>query len=242
MWQRALPKIKQHLLFHPMAPNGSALMFPGVVTAQGSRVSSLRGKVEHLSCFLGGLFALSSRTSVKDVGDLDIAAKLAEGCVWAYASAPSGIMPDTLITSPCRGSNNECFGTHRSQIGSNAGLPAGFEKVERPEYILRPEAIESVFIMYRITGDNKWRDKGWDMFVAVRNATRSQYGHAAIRDVMQSKGNTTQSDKMESFWLSETLKYFYLLFADPSMVSLDDWMFNTEGHTLRLEDQFRGDR
>ena len=38
---------------------------------------------------------------------------------------------------------------------------------------------------------------------------------------------------MESFWLSETLKYFYLLFSDDARyVSLDEFIFNTEGHLL----------
>jgi len=29
---------------------------------------------------------------------------------------------------------------------------------------------------------------------------------------------------MESFWLAETLKYFYLLFSEPNLVSLDDYV------------------
>lgn len=240
MWRSALPKIKQYLLFHPMAPNGGDLLFPGVVTSMGTQIHAIRGKVEHLSCFLGGLFALSAKTGVEDSEDLSIADKLTEGCVWAYASTASGIMPDTLIATPCRGSRNECYRAG-SRVGSDQGLPPGFERVERSEYILRPEAIESVFIMYRITGDPKWRDKGWDMFVAIRNATRAEFGHSAILDVMKKTSETSQSDKMESFWLSETLKYFYLLFADPSLVSLDEWVFNTEGHTLRIDDEFRGD-
>ena len=35
---------------------------------------------------------------------------------------------------------------------------------------------------------------------------------------------------MESFWMGETLKYFYLIFSDPSLISLDDFVFNTEAH------------
>ena len=43
------------------------------------------------------------------------------------------------------------------------------------------------------------------------------------------------SDEMESFWMSETLKYLYLVFGDPEgrQLSLDDWIFNTEAHPLR---------
>ena len=34
-----------------------------------------------------------------------------------------------------------------------------------------------------------------------------------------------------SFWLAETLKYLYLLFEDDeSVLSFDDWVFNTEAH------------
>jgi mannosyl-oligosaccharide alpha-1,2-mannosidase len=102
----------------------------------------------------------------------------------------------------------------------------------------RPEAIESVFIMYRVTGDRKWRDKGWKMFTSIRNATRTAYGHSAIDDVFNP--SPLQTDEMESFWLAETLKYFYLLFADPGLVSLDDWVLNTEAHPIKLEEGTRG--
>lgn len=39
---------------------------------------------------------------------------------------------------------------------------------------------------------------------------------------------------MQSFFLAETLKYLYLLFSPPSVISLDDWVFNTEAHPLRI--------
>jgi hypothetical protein len=37
----------------------------------------------------------------------------------------------------------------------------------------------------------------------------------------------------DSFWLAETLKYFYLLYSEPSLVSLDEWVFNTEAHPFK---------
>ena len=38
---------------------------------------------------------------------------------------------------------------------------------------------------------------------------------------------------METFFLGETLKYLYLLFGDdPSVLPLDQWVFNTEAHPL----------
>ncbi|KAK3321539.1 glycosyl hydrolase family 47-domain-containing protein [Apodospora peruviana] len=111
-------------------------------------------------------------------------------------------------------------------------LPPGFSTLGDRRYILRPEAIESVWYMYRITGDPIWQEKGWRMFQAVIKATQTEVGHSAIDDVT----STTQplpADSMESFWLAETLKYFYLLFTEPDVLSLDEWVFNTEAHPFR---------
>lgn len=47
--------------------------------------------------------------------------------------------------------------------------------------------------------------------------------------------NTGDKDNMmQSFFLAETLKYLYLLFSPPSLISLDEWVFNTEAHPLRI--------
>lgn len=41
-------------------------------------------------------------------------------------------------------------------------------------------------------------------------------------------------DSMESFWISETLKYLWLLFSDDEALSLSDYVLNTEAHPLRV--------
>lgn len=72
------------------------------------------------------------------------------------------------------------------------------------------------------------------MFEAVIRATKTDVGHSAIWDVTTPKEKKPDStDSMESFWLAETLKYFYLLFAEPDVISLDDWVLNTEAHPFR---------
>ncbi|RRT40902.1 hypothetical protein BHE74_00048542 [Ensete ventricosum] len=43
-----------------------------------------------------------------------------------------------------------------------------------------------------------------------------------------------KDNMMQSFFLAETLKYLYLLFSPPSLVSFDEWVFNTEAHPLRI--------
>lgn len=69
------------------------------------------------------------------------------------------------------------------------------------------------------------------MFEAIIKATSAEFGHSAIYDVTANP--TSQIDEMESFWLAETLKYFYLLFSTPDVISLDEWVLNTEAHPFR---------
>lgn len=89
----------------------------------------------------------------------------------------------------------------------------------------RPEAIESVFILYRITGDPTLADSAWRMFESITNSTLTAIGHSAIADVTIPRGQETQKlDQCESFWMAETLKYFYLIFSEPGLMSLDDYV------------------
>lgn len=43
-----------------------------------------------------------------------------------------------------------------------------------------------------------------------------------------------QGNGMESFWLAETLKYLWLLFGSDDLLSLDEWVLNTEAHPFRI--------
>jgi mannosyl-oligosaccharide alpha-1,2-mannosidase len=76
--------------------------------------------------------------------------------------------------------------------------------------------------MYRLTGDDTWREKGWKMFQSIARYCRTELADSAISDVTSTAPELL--DEMESFWLAETLKYFYLLFSDPSVVSLDEYV------------------
>ena len=101
-----------------------------------------------------------------------------------------------------------------------------------PPLPYRPEAIESLFILYRITGDETLLEDAWTMFRAIEKHTRTEYGNAALRNAMRDPPD--KMDAMESFWTAETLKYFYLIFSeDPDLISLDEWVFNTEAHPFR---------
>jgi mannosyl-oligosaccharide alpha-1,2-mannosidase len=354
--------VREKLIFRPMTKDGQDIRSIGMYSVGHYRV--IGGKTPppkatmvyegtHLTCFAGGMFAIGAKI-FELPSDLEIATKLTNGCIWAYESTTTGIMPETFELVPCDSltdcawnetkwwdaldpdrkwreeqamlfneNPNEAFERSSSQLkpartqsptpevldvsgdredkvvpnrfGSRppptvAGklpkrqvddtaplddrldantatseaptktsmeeivpdtaspedlsaftptaalsheefvkarireerLPPGFTRINSRNYKLRPEAIESVFIMYRITGDNYWREKGWKMFTAIQSYTLTELANSAISDVTSAV--PVFADTMESFWLAETLKYFYLLYSDPSLISLDDYI------------------
>ncbi|KAF2870001.1 glycoside hydrolase [Massariosphaeria phaeospora] len=228
-----------NLFFRPMITGSEDVLISGNcdVLKDGP---SLDPESEHLACFIGGLYALGGRLFENDKY-LETGAKLTRGCVYAYKSFPTGIMPERYNMVKCPGPDpkkackwdEEVWATEREKRAEyREHLPKGFTTAKDPRYILRPEAIESVFVLWRITGKDEWREAAWDMFQAVANATDAPFANAAIDDV--TVVGSGQTDYMESFWLAETLKYFYLVFADPELISLDDFVLNTEAHPFRL--------
>jgi mannosidase alpha-like ER degradation enhancer 2 len=67
------------------------------------------------------------------------------------------------------------------------------------------------------------------MIDSVLHHTRVEAGFASLASVV----TRDRSDRMESFFLAETLKYAYLLFAPTEMLDLGVVVFNTEAHPLR---------
>jgi predicted alpha-1,2-mannosidase len=96
-------------------------------------------------------------------------------------------------------------------------------------YVLRPEAIESAYYLWTLTGDERYREMGAEMFRSIVRAARTETGYAHLRSVVTGE----QDDAMESFFLAETLKYAFLLFSPPEVLDFHDIVFNTEAHPLR---------
>ncbi|KAI1175264.1 glycoside hydrolase family 47 protein [Nemania sp. FL0916] len=403
--------VKKWLLYRPMVPDDRDILFTGKIVTSGEPEAdaTLQYEVTHLTCFIGGMFGLGGKI-FEVPADVEIGQKLTEGCVWAYESTATGIMPEGAHVLACRDAKNchwdetrygqaldpsyktrdqsvdeyyerkkkekaqakakaaleqekekarakaaleqeeddledqedqepkhglssskniagrpknsdfdqeqlddsqpdddDDFGlrkrgpisdagtqaedaseksrivknkkvkntavesedmedsdpapgfknsksnqvplqededrfeddplrplTHKEYVADrikNEHLPKGIVDVNSKAYILRPEAIESVWYMYRITGDKKWQDKGWKMFEAIVRHTATEAGNSAIDNVLATK--PTHLNEMESFWPAETLKYFYLLYSEPNKISLDDWVLNTEAHPFK---------
>nr|XP_019013884.1 mannosyl-oligosaccharide 1,2-alpha-mannosidase [Kwoniella pini CBS 10737]OCF52665.1 mannosyl-oligosaccharide 1,2-alpha-mannosidase [Kwoniella pini CBS 10737] len=118
------------------------------------------------------------------------------------------------------------------------GKPTGIKKVNG-RGINRPETIESIFYMYRLTGNRKWQEKGWKMFNSWMKNSKVKGGISGLQDVTKKISSENENEKeknfndnMESFTLAETFKYHFLLQSEPNLLSLDDYVLNTEAHPL----------
>ncbi|KAF3005140.1 hypothetical protein E8E13_010400 [Curvularia kusanoi] len=247
MYEKAMDTAIKHVLYRPMTQDDSDMLGSGFARVEGTTVFT-DPELQHLGCYTGGMFALGGKIFGKQ-DHVDIGRKLADACVWAYKSNPAGIMPEVSHLVKCA-NTTECHWddekwhaeiTARADLQREADplrniaglrLPPGFASIEDRRYILRPEAIESVFMLYRITGEQSWQAAGWDMWTSIMRVTDTDIGNAALQDI--SADTPPMMDSMESFWMAETLKYFFLLFSDPSSISLDDYVFNTEAHPFKL--------
>ncbi|MFA6540821.1 MAG: glycoside hydrolase family 47 protein [Bacteroidota bacterium] len=104
-----------------------------------------------------------------------------------------------------------------------------YKKVLYPNYPLRPEIIESAYYLYRITGDTLYQRMGVTFFNSLKQYCRTEGGYAELASVITKE----KKDMMESFFLAETMKYLYLLFADPAIIDLKTTVFNTEAHPIK---------
>jgi hypothetical protein len=104
-------------------------------------------------------------------------------------------------------------------------------EITYPGYVLRPENIESAYYLYHYTKDEKYRQMGKVYFRSIINYCRLDEGYASLKSVLTKE----KSDKMQSFFLAETLKYLYLLFSDDSVLDFNKIIFNTEAHPLKRE-------
>jgi len=102
--------------------------------------------------------------------------------------------------------------------------------VTRAGYQLRPEIMESAYILSHYTNDPKYLEMGRTMFRDLVTHCRTEAGYTVLQSVVTKE----KGDLQHSFLLAETLKYLYLLFA-PEALDFNQVTFNTEAHPLRKE-------
>ncbi|KAF8821961.1 putative Endoplasmic reticulum mannosyl-oligosaccharide, partial [Cardiosporidium cionae] len=177
-----------------------------------------KNTMDHLACFVPGMLILAANSLDKAVVDSiwdKVAANLSNTCTSMYTENISGLAGDVTYFDTEVNSYDEM--TTDSSASS---------------YYLRPETFESLYYMFYFTKNTKYQKKGIELFKAIRKRCVCDAGFSAVTNV--DMDCTPKIDDMESFWLSETLKYAYLLFSDPSTLDLSQWLFTTEGHPLPI--------
>ncbi|KAK4479223.1 hypothetical protein RD792_014734 [Penstemon davidsonii] len=171
--------------------------------------SSLADKMDELACFAPGMIALGSAGYSPDEAKkfLSLAEELAWTCYNFYESTQTKLAGENYFFSS----------------GKDMSVGTSWN-------ILRPETVESLFYLFRLTGNKTYQEWGWNIFQAFEKNSRIETGYVGLKDV-----NTGAKDNMmQSFFLAETLKYLYLLFSPSSVISLDEWVFNTEAHPIKI--------
>nr|CAG8586702.1 1598_t:CDS:10 [Entrophospora candida] len=206
MYEESINGMHEHLIKKGQIKDKNDLLFIGELNA----FDTFTNKMGHLSCFVPGMLAIGSKI-LNRPKDLEVAKGLIESCYLAYNTSLSGIGPEEFMFPYKTGDDNQSSYDYLSSID---------------------KTIESLFVMYRVTGDKKYQDMGWNIWMAIEKKCKTDSAYSGLLNVNAEK--PIKNDNMESFFLAETLKYLYLLFSPSDLISLDDYVFNTEAHPFRI--------
>lgn len=102
-------------------------------------------------------------------------------------------------------------------------------KVEMPRYYLNPEIMESAYYLFQSTHDPLYQNMGKVFFDSLVTYCRTDEGYAELDDVV----TKAKRDRMDPYFMAETLKYLYLLYAPDEVLPFTKVIFNSEGHPIR---------
>ena len=261
MWDQALTGVLKHLVTYTKNFQ---------LTLIGERLQGLKGdlspKMDHLVCFMPGTIALattmgatldearrSADWNTKDEDNMILAAELTKTCYGMYKVTATGLAPEISYFK----TNDPPHMFYDDPLRSDAGIlnPFAYSSEEdtswKSDYVIhqqdmhnlqRPETVESLFYMYRITLNPVYRQIGWEIFSSFLTHTRIPFSDAGFSSLSNANEVPPKfRDNMESFWLAETLKYLYLLFSDDEgLFPLQDVVFNTEAHIFPRQELSKG--
>ena len=176
------------------------------------------------TCFAPGMLAMGS-VILNRTEDMMIARGLMETCVYVSRDSPTHLSPEmwqfpryaTKFDPITYGKSGEELNLAREWI-KDRSKPEPSPIAHEPntknrmmpditpieimstqnEYFLRPETVESLFIMYRITGDPLYQEYGWMIYEAIEKHCKTDIAYAAIRDVAVEGAEVQQIDRMET--------------------------------------------
>ncbi|KAG8721769.1 hypothetical protein FRC08_010401 [Ceratobasidium sp. 394] len=248
LWLASSDSIINHMLF--LSPSRK-LLYVSDISGPDHAPS---GKLEHLSCFLPGLFALGADQLTESEGMTKqrkerymwAATGLAQTCAGVYEDMETGIGAEEVMFET--GNPKWIDILKKWERGRRVGdLPPGVVKdfirrgsseerdyrIRDGRWLSRPETLESIFLLWRTTKDPVWRERGWKIFQAIEKHSRTKYGYGSVSHVDVAQAASTINSQ-PSYFLAETLKYLFLLFSEDSALPLDKFVFNTEAHPLKV--------
>ncbi|KAF2876371.1 glycoside hydrolase [Massariosphaeria phaeospora] len=249
MWNESLAGVKKHLLTYSRDSH-----FTVLAERPSGLTGSLRPKMDHLVCFMPGTIALAATDGLslseaeklptwgkQQDEDIVLARELMKTCMATYRVNPTGLAAEIThfeLSDPPKMYRQEILPS-LSELDRAEDADWKTDLIIKPadaHNLQRPETVESLFYMWRITGDEIYREWGWEMFenFVKHTIVENGAGFTSVNDVTVVPPPTR--DNMESFWLAETLKYFYLLFSPNDLLPLDQVVLNTEAHPLPVFD------
>ncbi|KAI0400018.1 glycoside hydrolase family 47 protein [Xylaria palmicola] len=247
MWEEALMGIQKHLI---TTTKDSGLKF--VAELPQGIGGPLSPKMDHLVCFLPGLIAVGAtqghtlseaRTwpswTARNEEQIQLARDLMKTCWGMYAVTKTGLAPEIAWFNADEADLRPVPGDRRMAPTRDSLAAWKRDYIIKPldaHNLQRPETVESLFMMWRITEDPLYREWGWKIFKAFEKHTKisEKQGYTSLNDVNSIP--PPLRDNMESFWLAETLKYLYLLFSPVDFFPLTEVVFNTEAHIFPVLD------
>ncbi|KAF2135199.1 glycoside hydrolase family 47 protein [Aplosporella prunicola CBS 121167] len=243
MWEESLAGIRKHLII----PTRESKL--NIVAELPNGVGSkLSPKMDHLVCFLPGSIALGAtgghtEAEARKTPDwnaekseqMDLARELMKTCWGMYKITETGLAPEIAwfnVNEDVLQPRTSPLPLARSKDNVNDWKKDFVVKPLDAHNLQRPETVESLFLMWRITKDPIYREWGWEIFEAFKKYTVLEGGEGYTSLDNVNAIPPTRRDNMESFWLAETLKYLYLLFSPDDLLPLSENVFNTEAHVF----------
>ncbi|KAG7388549.1 Endoplasmic reticulum mannosyl-oligosaccharide 1,2-alpha-mannosidase [Phytophthora pseudosyringae] len=162
-------------------------------------------KMDHLVCFVPGMLALGYQNGMPEE-HLTLAKQLMETCYQMYAQMEAKLAPEIMYFNMKENVEEDLLVSATDAFN-----------------LLRPETVESLMVLYRVTKDEKYREYGREIMKAFeKNCRLERGGYASIGNVAKGPIHIGFRNEMESFFIAETLKYLFLLFSDDSMLALDE--------------------
>ena len=238
MWNQSLAGVRKHLITYSD---------PGHFTILAERPEGLDGKIspkmDHLVCFMPGTIALgvtggatieeakkAGKWGEKEESDMKLAIELTKTCWGMYKVMATGLAPEITHFKIKDPAHMESDGILASADITDKAKDEFVIKHNDNHNLQRPETVESLFYMWRITGNPMYREWGWEMFQSFIKYTKADADGGYTSLAHANEIPPILRDNMESFWLAETLKYFYLLFSPSDFLPLDSIVINTEAH------------